>query len=619
MDPAHTMPMPSETVSDKFPGKNAEDKNPRTSAIEFPKRYSVREAGSERMLLCIEAPNLAVYIKAGLSVSAAAVNKSAPGTIYLDGVAQTGPLLDNAHQIYNFDHHEGCVRSFTLSTCEQVLLMVKKGLDLRSRDWKIIANDPDLDTVLAIWLLLNHVRINEQKSIREHILFPLVRLEGIIDAVGLEMKALSALPTAMLNQIQRIIDHLRRKELQIKKDGKWEQTDFLKYTAEILHEMDQIIYESRKFGELLGVEELARVNLPDNHVAVVVQSDMGIYEIEPQLKKIYGANLGLAILRRTPKAYTLRKIDPFLTGSLEDVYERLNFMDPAVKCRTQNSQWGGSSDIGGSPRDRGTQLRPEEIAKACGDAFEKPSFFQQMVQFLIISACCTGALAIAELAAAYWQPGKWFNASYLNGLIADPYFGFSVALILLTTIILVGTSNRRFWQFGIISPVGRKWWFILPVTLLAAFTGGAWVPVEKPAMLITVDPRLYFAGMLLLPFAVEFLFRGVLHGILAQKAKIQSCSSKYFISWPNFGTSILYALLLPFFPIFHSGLFNPFATPVKSGVILLAAFCFSLSLGFARERSHSFFTSYLFHLISVSAIVFLPAFLTGFNHLLQRI
>jgi hypothetical protein len=34
-------------------------------------------------------------------------------------------------------------------------------LDLQKRDWTIHANDPDLDTVLAIWVLLNHMRLSD--------------------------------------------------------------------------------------------------------------------------------------------------------------------------------------------------------------------------------------------------------------------------------------------------------------------------------------------------------------------------------------------------------------------------------------------------------------------------
>jgi hypothetical protein len=594
------------------------DRMPKLPAVKIPNRYSIREIGSEKWLSCIEAPNLAVYIKFGLSIPAAAVSKAAPGTIYLDGVAQNGPLLDHGKQVYNFDHHEGCVRPFTLSTCEQVLLMVKKGLDLRSREWKIYANDPDLDTILAVWLLLNHIRINEQESIRENILFPLVRLQGSIDSLGLEMRMLTALPLSVLNQCQRIIDHLRRKEIRIKKDGKWEQTDFSGYTAGILYEIDRIVYEPKKFRRSLGIEELARVNLPDNRVAVVLQSDMGIYEIEPQLKKIYGGNIGLAILRRSEAAYTLRQVDPFLKGNLEDVYEKLNFMDPAVKYRNMNSKWGGSTDIGGSPRECGTRLTPEEIANACREAFQRTSLFQKALQFSFITTACLVMFAWADLSAAYWDPGKWFNKPGLDALVSDPYFGFSVVMLLLTTVILVGVSGRRLWQFGIILPEGKKWWFFLPVTLLAGIAGGAWVPAGQASLPAFDDARLLLTCVLL-PFVAEYLYRSVLHGIIAQQSRIQSSVSNYFISWPNLGTSFLYSFFLTFLPVFRDGVFDPLSIDFIPGWTYFSAFIFSISLGFVRERSHSFFTSYLFHLVSALLIVFLPLILVHANRILNII
>ncbi len=594
------MPTTDQNGSETPPVKTADGKKRRAPAAKFPQRYAVRETDSGRCLVCIEAPNLCVHIERGLTVSAAATGKSAPGSIFLDGVAQTGPLLDHNRQIYNFDHHEGCVRLFTLSTCEQVLLMVKKGLDLRSRDWNIFANNPDLDTILAIWLLLNHVRIKEQESIRESILIALVRLEGLIDAIGLEMKAFSALPPAMLNQIQRVINYLRRKELQIKKDGLWEETDFLEYTMDILHEIDQILFVAGKVDDLLGIEELARVNLSEHHVAVVVRSDLGIYEIEPQLKKIYGGNLGLVALSRSPTAYTLRKIDHFLNLDLDAVYERLNFIDPAVKFGAENNRWGGSADIGGSPREIGTQLTPDEIAGACRDAYQKDSFSQRVLRFFLIGATCSVALAIAGLAATYGRSWKWFGKAHLNVLTQNPFVFFSVSLILLTSIILAGQSKRRSWQFGIALPFGKTWLPFFPIVLLAALAGGVWLPVAKAGAMNPAYPQRLLA-IILLPFALEYLFRGLLHGMMARKEKIQNSGSRYFLSWPNTGTSLMYAALLTLLSYFQSAYAN-----TSHLAICFAAFCFSISLGFVRERSHSLFASYLFHLIAVFFVVYLP-------------
>lgn len=599
---------PSDQPNPENPGPNASGRSVRKPAAAFPQRYAIRGINGEKMLSCVEAPNLNVQIKFGLSVSAAAVGKAPAGTIYLDGVAQTGPLLDNARQVYNFDHHEGCVRAFTLSTCEQVLVMLKKGFDLKSREWKIIANDPDLDTVLAIWLLLNHVRISEKESVREHILFPLIRLEGAIDSLGLELKSLTALSPAQMNQSQRIIDHLRRVELRLKKDGHWgEETDFIAYAADLLHDIDQIMYEPEKFGQLLGIEELARVNLPDGHQAVVVQSDMGIYEIEPLLKKIYGDSIGLAILRRSPTAYTLRLMNPFLSTSLEDVYATLNFLDPAVKGRAQD-RWGGSSDIGGSPRERGTQLTPEQIAAACREAFQKYDLIQRLVQFFLSAVVAGAVLGISAVFAVRWLPAKDFSAPWLAALLSDPYLKFSMAVIFLTTLFLVGAARRGPWQFGMIAPMGKSWWIVLPIAIIGALAGGAWQPIQAHSHPVP-DIGRRILNACFLSFAAEYLFRGLIHGILAKKSKIQSHESRLFISWPNAGAGILYALSFPLLPVFHPETFNPFSITWELGGMVFAAFCFSLFLGGVRERSHSVFSAFLIHLLAVLSVLFLPELL----------
>jgi hypothetical protein len=151
----------------------------------IPERYVVKEIGGSRALTCLEAPNLSVNITRGFSVSASNARKAPPGTIYLDGCAQSEPFLDHEKKIYNLDHHEGCVRAFTLSTCEQVLVMILKGLDLREREWKVYANEPDMDTILAVWLIFNHLRISRKEPLHIRFLYALVRLEGVIDALGL--------------------------------------------------------------------------------------------------------------------------------------------------------------------------------------------------------------------------------------------------------------------------------------------------------------------------------------------------------------------------------------------------------------------------------------------------
>ena len=149
----------------KFDTLKAEaEESPSLSAIRgssktgnlLPERYIIKTNGNERVLICLEAPNLNVHVEAGLSVSGSVARKSPGGTIFLDGVAQCEPFMDHERKVYNLDHHEGCVRAFTLAACEQTLVMYMKGLDLQVREWNIFANEPDLDTLLSVWILLNH-------------------------------------------------------------------------------------------------------------------------------------------------------------------------------------------------------------------------------------------------------------------------------------------------------------------------------------------------------------------------------------------------------------------------------------------------------------------------------
>src|SRR5438552_2578280 len=184
------------------------------------------------MLTCVEAPTVSVRVQHGFTVTAGAARSAAPGSTFLDGAAQGEPFIDPKRENYNLDHHEGCVRSFLLATCEQAMVLIRKGLDLRKREWTVYANDADLDTVLAIWVLLNHLRLNERSTETRERVMPLVRLQGVIDAQGLDMLDMSALPPELLAETQARIDELREPELALKRRGRWGESDLLGYTAD---------------------------------------------------------------------------------------------------------------------------------------------------------------------------------------------------------------------------------------------------------------------------------------------------------------------------------------------------------------------------------------------------
>jgi len=564
----------------------------------FPDRYAIKEVGTDRVLTCFEAPNLQVIIKAGLTVTASAARKAPPGTIYLDGVAQAEPFLDHEKKVYNLDHHEGCVRTFTLATCEQALIMCVKGLDLRDREWKIFANEPDLDTILSIWIILNHQRINNRDAIHRRSLFALVRLEGVIDALGLELRELSGLPADLLQKLMRIIDRLRAEELDLKKAGEWAKTDFLDYTLIVLRKLDQFLIKLGELENFKGVEELARIELTNNRIAVVVGSDLGIYELEPHLSKLYGNRLGWVALRRGENDYTLRQMDLFMPVTLDDVYQRLNFMDPAVKGRINVNRWGGSGDIGGSPRGCGTRLLPVEIVSACRDVIEKRSDVRHVKRFLS-SAAFTILIVIAALATGQnWEPARWLGLETLGEVYRDPAVGFHTALLFFTFIMLCIVALRRPWQFGIMLPAGSDWWRLLPMAVICGFTGDMLAPDK---MMFTADPvAAWTIALVLMPLSVELLFRSLVHGMMAQLATIQDCESRWFFSGPTIGSAMLYAAAIGFQMTMMAD--HPMAI-LTNGILIryiAVAAIFGLAAGMIRERSHSILPAWLFHAAAVA-------------------
>lgn len=566
----------------------------------LPDRYIIKQNGDERVLICLEAPNLNVHMEIGLSVTGSMARKSPGGTIFLDGVAQCEPFMDHERKVYNLDHHEGCVRAFTLSTCEQTLVMYMKGIDLQGREWNIFANEPDLDTLLAIWILLNHARIGRHDSTQRRILFALVRYEGVIDALGLELRELSALPPELVRKLQRVVDHLRSDEMVLKKEGRWQQTDFLTYSASILQKIDQIFYKPSDFADFRGIEELARIDLTDQRIAVVVEADMGIYEIEPHLNKLYGNRLGVVFLKKGPDSYTVRQMDLFMPITLEDVYERLNFVDPAVKCRTQSNKWGGAADIGGSPRETGTRLSPSEIVLSCREATKRLGLGLQLYRFGLTAAMVALVVLIAYAVRLIWNPSHWLPKSHLDPLWSFPQTGFIMAIVLAAGISLMIISYCRPWQYGWILPIGNTWWLLLPLAVLAGLTGGVWAPsgfIKEQGWTYTII--LWGLGM---PLAVEMLFRSLAHGLLTQGARIQRYDSRWFFSWPILGSALLYTVFI-FVLTASAGSVTLPEISWRLALMLFSTVIFGLAVGMVRERSQSLYPAILFHIITASATI----------------
>jgi hypothetical protein len=231
-------------------------------------------------------------------------------------------------------------------------------------------------------------------------------------------------------------------------------------------------------------------------VAVACRARVGIYDVERQLRRLHGPRLGLVVLRQRRDVFTLRQLDPSLPANLERLYAHLNLLDPAAGPPRSGNRWGGSAEIGGSPRATGSRLPVERILEVCARAYAEPSRWQRVRRVAgagVVVAAVLGASAAAPAAGA--------------ALGAPPALAFAAALLALSTLALAGLASRGRGIAGLRLPRGAGWIATLPFALLGGIAGGAWLPAAGVGAL----PEGLVLGALL-GIGTEALLRGFLFG-----------------------------------------------------------------------------------------------------------
>ena len=345
------------------------------------RRYRVEERETSRVVISCNAPNIALHIQQGLTVDARGRKRFGPRTIFLDGVYDGPPFLDNEAKHYSLDHHAGCVRGFTLATCEQAVVVLLQGLPLSSGMWDVYVNDPDLDSMLAAWVLFNHIELLKNDRALLRVAMPLIRLEGVIDSHGTDKQILAAMPEETIKKTKARLDGLMAEERRLKSSGGWLKADWASYACQTFEAIDRLVFPDNTLDELLELQEHGRAVLHDDRIALLLDSPLGIYEVESRLKDRLGDNLGVIILKTGEARYTLRLVDAFLPKDLTAVYKALNRADPLVSMGADEpNQWGGSGDIGGAPRKTGTGLSEPQILEILGQVLgPRKSFLEKLL------------------------------------------------------------------------------------------------------------------------------------------------------------------------------------------------------------------------------------------------
>jgi hypothetical protein len=330
-----------------------------------PARYALE--GDPPSIVNRDWPSIYLHVERGLTVGQDERESYPRQCIFLDGVFAGPAFLDNERRQYSLDHHAGCVRAFTLATCEQATVVLMQGIPLGEGEWHVYVNEPDLDAMIAAWVLMNHHALSHDDYHLLRKAMPLIRVEGVIDAYGFDKALLSGLPRRIYEAHKKRIDKLRAPERKLRKKGGWDGIDPLAFSLDQLERLDAALFP-RGLPRIGPVEAADQRRLPSRKVAVLVRSKAGIYEVEEALRDQYKGELAAIVLDSGNERMTLRLVDAFMPKNLRDVYGELNARDPRVQL-PEGNVWGGSDDIGGSPRKSGTGLSGQEVLEVVSAVF----------------------------------------------------------------------------------------------------------------------------------------------------------------------------------------------------------------------------------------------------------
>jgi hypothetical protein len=280
----------------------------------------------------------------------------------LDGYVQ-GPFVDLPLNRFSFDHHGGCVRHATLSTCEMTLDALRVGFS--AAGLTIYINDLDVDTVLAVWLLQTPAAARVER------VAVAVRAMGRIDALG--PAAGSAERESALRWALAPMTH--PDELRLQSEAEWRET------------LDQCIERLNHWldaGAPLQAESMQVAEAPEP--AFELLHDGGVWQL---LKSDGGVNTFAAAYRRGVFAAVVAR--PLADGSVEYTVGKASefvrhFDVPAVLAALATAElashqdqrtdcnWGGGSTIGGSPRNpdgSASRLGPARVAAVIDEVLRR--------------------------------------------------------------------------------------------------------------------------------------------------------------------------------------------------------------------------------------------------------
>lgn len=285
-----------------------------------------------------------------------------PFSIALDGYVQGQPFLTTTSSgpYRNFNHHELVDRSCTCATCEQVRRAVVLGL-FELYKWPsgphatIWVNDCDQDVCLATWILMNPRRADE----------PLVRtLTYIEDLLDMSAGAFP-IPTdpALLAKVRWVFEPYTAE----RKNIPTLDAQGMRAIIDVVHErIDKFVRGKGEALKLLGDYE----ELGGGRGWTLVEVD---HQHARQKMVEAGVNAAVELFARGEEGtyfYSVwRRSEYIVDFPVPEILAELNVEEGFEEGSL--SGWGGSDNVGGSPRKVGSKLSPTEVQEVVNRVVER--------------------------------------------------------------------------------------------------------------------------------------------------------------------------------------------------------------------------------------------------------
>ena len=276
-------------------------------------------------------------------------------SIALDGYVKGQPRFNREGTHVNFDHHEDVNRLATRCTASQVSMAIKGGLlsIFRPESTAVWANDCDWDVCLALWLLRNPTRIVGTRS--EPLIARIVFNTDMMDTCA------GAYPIDPNDRIMAEMAWVFAPYTDARTQGRVTQLNAPEMETIIDAVLERISLYSIGQGEVQKPD--LRYNLIGGGSDWKMVEEIGVDARTLMRSKGICAFVSYRGKKNGRYIYTIGNLSPYGGFDLLLLYKMLN----QTEGLEGNDVWGGSDNCGGSPRERGSSLDPQGLAKRIED------------------------------------------------------------------------------------------------------------------------------------------------------------------------------------------------------------------------------------------------------------